>query len=642
MRPRALAGALLLLATALLSGCAAVDTLGRSVQTVAQGAINTVKPAAPTRVAYELEIDAPSALSALLMRHLDLARYRSLPEGQALTPTELARLAAAAPAQARGLLETEGYFEPRFELRQDEGPVHRLTLKVEPGPRVLVAAVEIRFGSGMPGEAPAAAASEAASAPAEAASATAAAPAALQASAMDEALRATLTRAWALGVGQPFRQPDWSSAKTELLTRARAAGHPLARWLSTDAEVDTETRQARLLLTLDPGPLVRLGRLEIEGLTHYPASVVERLAAFEPGTPYTEKRLLDFQERLQATTLFDRVSVEIEPSVENAAATPVLVRLRESARQAASTGLGYNANTGQRITLEHLHRQPLGLAMRSRSKIDYGRDLRTVEAELTSYPQADMQRNLASLAIEEDRSSSTVDTSLVGRLGRLREQGSDERLLYAELVRARERSGSSTTDSQAVSINGQWTRRRVDDKLLPSLGHTAWLQLGLGRADNSSGVNGPFSRVQLKLGAYRPLGSLWQSELRLEAGQLFANDAVGVPERLLFRAGGDASVRGYAYKSLGPTRNGEDVGGRVLLTGSAEVSRPIAERWPSVRGAFFIDAGNAATGWSDYKAVIGWGGGLRLRSPVGTLRLDLARGQEVQKWRLHFSVGIAL
>lgn len=610
----------LLLACALLPGCASLGALlGEAKRAV------TDRVSGPQELAYALEVQAPGELRELLLAQLDLARYRGLEEGRLLSPFELARLASAAPGQARALLETEGYFDPAIELRREraDDSMERLILKVDPGQRVRVGAVEIGFSGALQ-------------------DAAVDAQAGADERQLAEKLRAELLRGWALPEGQAFRQAQWSAAKTELLARARGAGYPLARWASTDAEVDTEALSARLQLLVDSGPLVRLGELRIEGLEHQQAATVQRLADFAPGQPYSERLLLDFQERLQATLLFDRVSVEIEPQPDNPARSPVLVRLREAPRQQATVGVGYNANTGQRITLEHLHRKPFGLSMRSRSKLDLGRDLRAAELELTSHPQPDMQRNLASLAFEEDRSGASVNTSLIARLGRLRERAQDEQLSYLELIRSHERSGSGSTNSSASSVNSQWTRRRVDDKLLPTEGHTAWLQLGLGRADNSASPSGAFGRAQLKLGWYRPLGKTWHSELRLEAGQLLAKDSVGIPERLLWRAGGDNSVRGYAYRSLGPSLDGRDVGGRVLLSGSAELAKPLSERFPGIWGALFVDAGHAARNWSELRPVLGYGAGLRLRSPVGTLRLDLARGHELQRWRMHFSVGIAL
>jgi translocation and assembly module TamA len=55
----------------------------------------------------------------------------------------------------------------------------------------------------------------------------------------------------------------------------------------------------------------------------------------------------------------------------------------------------------------------------------------------------------------------------------------------------------------------------------------------------------------------------------------------------------------------------------------------------------FVDAGQAANRFSDLRPVVGSGIGLRWRSPVGPLRLDLAYGEAVRKARLHFSVGIS-
>jgi translocation and assembly module TamA len=615
---RLAASALLLGASGLMGGCAQLSPrFGELLGEVPVVGKAIGGSQAPTRVAYQLDLRAPGELRALLEEHLDISRYRRLTEGQALSPGELARLANAAPPQARALLETEGYFDPRLRLsRRSESGVETLVLEVEPGPRVQVKAVEIAFEGPLQDE-PAAA-----------------------------ALRETLTQSWILPLGQPFRQAAWSEAKTALLARTRASGYALALLESTDAEVDTESQSATLRLLVSSGPLVRLGELRIEGLEHQPAETVSRLAPFTPGMPYSEKLLLDFQERVQATRLFDAITVSIAPDADNAATTPVMVRLRESPRQQATTGIGYNANTGQRITLEHLHRRPFGLNLRSRSKLELGRDLRSAELELSSYPREDMQRNLGSLVVEEDLSAGDINTSLVARVGRLRERSADERLIFVEAIRARETSGitGQTLNSGASSANVQWTLRRVDDKLLPTRGHTAWLQLGLGRADNSAGSSGFFSRAHAKLGWYRPLGSSgWHAELRGEAGQVLAKDEVGMPDRLLFRAGGDNSVRGYAYQSLGPIAlDGSKVGGRVLLTGSAELARPISARYPALWGAAFIDAGNAAPRWSDYKPVLGYGLGLRVRSPVGSLRLDVARGDELQRWRLHFSVGIAL
>jgi translocation and assembly module TamA len=113
------------------------------------------------------------------------------------------------------------------------------------------------------------------------------------------------------------------------------------------------------------------------------------------------------------------------------------------------------------------------------------------------------------------------------------------------------------------------------------------------------------------------------------------------PESQRWRAGGDDSVRGYAYRSLGPLdANGNVDSGNVILTTSLELARPFSADLPSVWGAVFVDAGNAADSFSGMKLALGYGVGVRWRSPVGPLRLDVAYGEEERRWRLHFSVGI--
>ncbi|RTL46861.1 MAG: outer membrane protein assembly factor [Burkholderiales bacterium] len=564
---------------------------------------------APAVYSLDIRVD-DSALRSLLQDNLDLARYRA--SEAALSPIELARLAAAAPAQAASLLETEGYFNAQAEVSRDPSDETRLRLTVTPGPLTRVGTLDIAFTEGL---------------------------------AEDDGmtLRESLRNAWALKPGAAFTQAQWATSKSELLLRARAGGFPLARWAETAARVDPDAHTAELRLVLASGNRARLGALRIEGLKRQDRETIERLTGYRAGDAYTEQKLAEFQERLAKTQLFDAVRVQLLPeTVEPDGTTPVQVTVTESPLQQATVAVGYHSNNGQSISVEHLHRRPFDLPVRARSKLQLSRDLRGTELELSSHPQPDLHRNIAAFQFERDRSGDTVATNLGLRLGRLYESARDERLSYVELLRAREAAGGQVNTNLAVSLNQQWIRRRLDSSLLPTDGHQALALLGLGYArGGGTDTSNPFGRVQFKLGAYQPLGG-WYASARAEVAQVLAAERVGVPEKLLFLAGGDDSVRGYGYRSLGVQRNGLTVGGRVMATSSIEVARPFTMSLPSVWGALFVDAGNAASRWSDYRAVVGYGAGVRWRSPVGPLRVDAARAQETGKWRLHFSVGITL
>ena len=83
------------------------------------------------------------------------------------------------------------------------------------------------------------------------------------------------------------------------------------------------------------------------------------------------------------------------------------------------------------------------------------------------------------------------------------------------------------------------------------------------------------------------------------------------------------------------------IGGNSLVTTSVEVAHPIMASLPSVWWATFVDAGRAAPRFNDLKMALGYGVGVRWRSPVGPLRADWSWGQEVHRGRIDLSVGIA-
>ena len=589
---------------------------------------NPEAPPPPPPPQVLLTVDAPAAQRRLLEANLDLARLAIVAPGEAISDTELRRLEAAAPAQVRALLATQGYMDPEVTLSREPsepGEVPRVRVQVEPGVQSQVVQADVQVEGAL----------------AEAAAAG------------DAAARSTVQawrEAWTMPTGTFFNDTLWRAAKATALARLRGAGYADANWSGTSAQIDADQATVRMVVVADSGPLDRIGELVVEGLQRHDERSVRNLANFETGAPATEALLLDFQERLQRANLFDRVSVTLAPEPETAAAATVTVRVGELPLQQATAGIGISANNGLRLSVEHLHRRAFGQRATMRNKAEIGRVRQAWEGELSSHTLPGLYRNLLGGAAERLESDTDRVTSLRFRVGRAYDGQRIDRLAFAEIERSQVKplvatsvatGASSNTTSVTLNHHGTW--RDVDSMVLPTLGRSLALQTAVGRVNSSGNAleGGAFARLQARLQVWRPLGGNWYGQARLELGQVYSGGAVNVPDSQRFRAGGDDSVRGYAYRTLTPQVGGVDVGGRVVATGSLEVARPISDRLPSVWWAAFIDGGRAAASWSEWTPAWGAGLGVRWRSPVGPLRVDLAYGEEVKQIRLHLSVGIA-
>jgi translocation and assembly module TamA len=432
------------------------------------------------------------------------------------------------------------------------------------------------------------------------------------------------------------------------LTRLNAAGYAGASWERSSAQVQAAENRVDVDLVVESGPLYRFGELRVEGASRYDVDIVRRLATFAPGDAYSDQTLRDFQERLIKVGLYEGASVELDPDPKTSAAAPVIVRVREFALQQATVGVGYSTDTAERITLEHTHRRAFGAPWVAHQKLQLGSELQSWEGSLTSYPRDGLYRDLVSGSVSRLRSADQVVDSWNARVGRSQDTERLERLYYLEYTHTRLEDGPLTNQAVAAWFNYQWVFRNLDSILLPTRGVTASAQTGAGYARGTVTLSGnqvdseqgPFARLYARLTWYKPIGTGWFATARVEAGQVFTQSVAGVPDNVLFRAGGDDSVRGYGYRTLGPQAGGVTLSGRTLLTGSLEVARPILAAYPAYWWAAFVDAGNAADRWSALNPALGYGLGLRWRSPVGPLRFDVAYGQRLSQVRTYLSVGI--
>jgi translocation and assembly module TamA len=198
-----------------------------------------------------------------------------------------------------------------------------------------------------------------------------------------------------------------------------------------------------------------------------------------------------------------------------------------------------------------------------------------------------------------------------------------------------EPEGADDITSHATYVEAGYIWRRVDDIVSPTRGYMIDVRAGGGIPGISTRG---FGRVYSQAAAWYPVNRNTELYLRGEAGAVLASERDGIPSVFLFRTGGDTSVRGYAFRSLGVPLGDAIVGGRYLAVGSVEVIRWIDATWGI---AAFLDAGDAVDDLGDFDPAIGVGLGARVRTPIGPFRLDVAWGERTESVRIHFSVGVS-
>jgi len=150
-----------------------------------------------------------------------------------------------------------------------------------------------------------------------------------------------------------------------------------------------------------------------------------------------------------------------------------------------------------------------------------------------------------------------------------------------------------------------------------------------------------FLQTALRTKALYSFFDQWRVIGRADVGATLINDVHDLPPSLRYYAGGDQSVRGYGYKTIGPTdADGNVLGGKDLLTYSIELERSLFDEWS---GAVFYDSGAAMNSFASIALHSGAGVGVRWNGVFGQIRLDVAKAlDEEGAWRIHFTMGADL
>ena len=384
--------------------------------------------------------------------------------------------------------------------------------------------------------------------------------------------------------------------------------------------------------------------------------LLQKLVGWTPGEAYDDAELERLRRSLVALDYFGLV--EILPQPENAKdkVVPVQVNLTPAPRSIYTAGVNYGTRSGAGFSLGVERRYLNTRGHKALAQIDYAnkRKTATVQYRVPAFAWLDGWYTASLQAADEQTDS--LDTRRLEFVASRSGQFNDHLNLVASMHVLRERWSYFTLnrpslDYQYASFYFPSLRAEyidVDNRLTPRRGAGGTLTLRGGKG----GTDGDAAFAQLHASAQWFHGFDADSRLivRGEAGHTFTDELLALPPSLRYYAGGDRSVRGYGWREIGPRiRNSVGdtyaLGAQNVVTASIEYERYFKGPWGA---AVFVDSGSAfdgntsSKGWPDMHTGVGIG--LRWRSPVGPVRIDIARGLKSpdSPFTLHLNIGADL
>lgn len=554
---------------------------------------------------------------------------------QPWSPAEIRRLYRLAPKEIKTALQPYGYFNPQIsetlEPAKGKNKTWHAVFKIKHGTATRITQLNLQARG--PGD---------------------------QLDAVQQALHDTR-----LAKGKRLVQSDYTATKNALYNAAYQAGYLDAHFSQSSIQVNPADNTAEIDLVLDTGERYYFGNVQLKQNV-LKDSLAKRFVPFKPGQPFNAQRLVDLQLALSDTDYFS--SIEINAERDNARRSapidqwlydilyppvdpleslgqlqvPVVVTAKPSKPQSYTVSAGYGTDTGPRI----------GLGVKFRHINRYGHqfhvDLRLSQIKQTlqaayDIPIANVATDKLSFTAQVANETFGDITSVDYGIGAIRDTGWKLGRKHAYIKLQRDMydlgDGAGTRTSTLLFPGYTITLKKADSLLNTHKGVS--LSLDVHGASASLLSSTSFLQTDVNGALVLPMTSRSQLLLRGEFGATLVSNFAELPPSQRFFAGGDRSVRGYAYQSISPTnRNNKDIGGRYLAVGSIETDYWVYKNYGV---AAFFDAGDVENSMN-FHFKRGVGIGFRWASPVGMVRLDLAHPLDDPSTpvRVHFSLGPTL
>jgi translocation and assembly module TamA len=519
--------------------------------------------------------------------------------GKDVSGRRLAYLVREAEAETRTALEPYGYYSPTIDVqRTPAGQAVVVTVTVAPGAPVRVRNSHVAINGDGGG---------------------------------DRALQDVIAT-FAPATGAVFDQGVYEASKSRVVQRLSERGYFDADFASHRVEVTRAANAADIDLSWNSGPRYALGTVTFSQ-TPRPVirdKLLHKLVRWKAGEPYQQGDLDRLRQSLTALDYFSRIDVEPQPAQAIDHRVPVQVTLAPAKRSIYTAGVSYGTDSGPGVRLGVERRYLNARGHKALAELDFAqrRKTLTLQYRIPAFAWVDGWYTASLQAADEQ--TDYIDTRRVEFVASRSGQLNTHLTATASLHALRERWAYPDPQQAQLAPAYQYATFTfpalradyvdVDDRLYPRRGIGASLELRAGA--KGAGSDADFAQLHAQGSWFKGLGRDNRLIVRGEFGHTFTDTVLDLPPSLRFYAGGDRSIRGYNYREVGPRLRNFGLGADNVITASTEFEHYFTTQWG---GAVFVDSGSAFNGRTpDWHT--GVGVGLRWRSPVGPVRVDVAHG----------------
>jgi translocation and assembly module TamA len=522
----------------------------------------------------------------------------------------LERFAQQADDKTRTALEPFGYYKAQITVTvEPTGEGYRLLVKVVPGEPVRLTEVKVTVvGRGK-----------------------------------EEMSLRRLLSAFPLNKGDVLLHQKYEKAKAALRSGAQDLGYLDAEFSRHEISIAKSAETATIELVLETGEKYYFGETQILGASDYPDSFLRRYLTYVPGEVFSYPSLGETQRNFTNSERFTDVIITPEKDDIETFEIPVTAHLKAGPSASLRPGAGYGTDTGARLTVRYRDLNMFHMGHELYSNLYVAERLQGL---VTGYILPSRKDNSSStslqLNMQQEDTTSYSSRILALELDRNRRFGKGKMgVAYVKTQYEDYSVGDQESTSRLLLPGLRFSDDRYDNMVRPHRGFR--YAFDLHGTHQLLGSDTALLQVLAKGSYLMPLP--WRLSLHTRANvgvTLFSDPLRDIPPSLRFFTGGDQSVRGYSYKSLGPRdAAGRVVGGKQLLTGSIELERALFKDWGV---SVFYDTGNTFNSFSDAVLFQGAGVGLHYYTSVGALNLSVAMplGVDNPSIRFHFTVGFEL